>query len=269
MWWHSHPLFVLPKGKLPEPCEGKEDEYKHFRKHHAREAWTYELVRRLRLVLRLPHLEAYKPPPDFVLRTLEELPIYVELTSEWREAIAASLNFHFGSRPVALDPDLLPTSATGYAELPRMTFDLTASDSGLKAQFLSMVNSLRTEHGIRRERRKTHMSKNKGKSSRTAQWHHLDYVCDPIGVPCPDPKPERLARNLAKNALSYVEAVAIGVLFSLQKEQQRSAHPGRQLWWPRFSVPKVPIQIKPAKAALSTTRYPCAEYLASITRHSR
>jgi hypothetical protein len=265
MWWHSHPLFVLPKGKLPEPRKGKEDEYNQFREHYERAAWTYELVRRLRLVLNLPKLKGCKPPPAFIVEVMETLPVFVELPLVWVTAIAASLNFHFGFRPVSVSPSLLPKGAKGYAELPRMAFDLTASYGSLAEHFLSIVDSLRAEHGIPRERRTSHMSKNKGKTKRGASWHHLDYICDPINVACPDCKPARLASNLAQTALSNVDAVALGVLIAIEEEQVLPAVAGRPVWCrPGISIPKVPVKIKPVMSSHSTTRYPSAEHLAKI-----
>lgn len=268
MWWHHHPLFELSEKGFSKPRKGRENEYNEFNEMRERAAWTYELVRRLGLLLRRTKTEfhARDLPSVDVLRTLEGMPIYVELPCAWQDTVGSSVKFCLGIRPVTIHPDLLPKTAKDYAELPKCAFDLTASEERLKAHFLLMISSLMAARGLTKERRNKHLSKNKDKPRLSPRWDQLDFVCDPTRFKGGDSKPERLAGNLERIALSQVEAVALGMSIAIQEEQLRSASTRKPVWWCSVSIPKVPIQIRPVMSAFSTTRYPCAEHLLKILR---
>lgn len=283
MWWHHQRHFEFTdKGNI-RAREGYKQEFSQFWKQRERAAWTYELVRRLRLVLNLDGVKDCNLPPGFLTQTMEKFPAYIELTPAMQEAVTDNLNLHLGLRPITLNPELLrqnpsplplppllrdssasdlpPQKITGYAELPSMAFDLMAGDEPLVEKFLLTINSLRIEHGIPRKRRQKHMSKNKGKR-KSARWDHLDFVCDPIRYKTADCSPRRCARKLAKTALAYADVVAFGVFCVWPDEQDEINFKKKAAGLDDDQIAKTLDKLTCFPLKYSETYYPFAQHLA-------
>lgn len=184
-WWHSHPLFQLDAGKaVPRP--GKELEFDACWKSRNRDAWIYELARRLPTLLgqmgRSESTKTQPPPPPEDLALLKHAKPYDKLDLREQTILHMILRAQKWPRSIQVTEDDIASRLGHYSEpVPPWRFDLFASKQTVQkfvADWFKEQQKL-AGFGFESKGEKGSASRNADQIYEEVRWDHLDYIENP------------------------------------------------------------------------------------------
>jgi len=188
-WWHEHLLFRLKNGiAIPHP--GEELEFEMFWKPQNRDAWKYELSRRLSaLVISMQQtkiITELKPPSSEDLALLGRAKAYEHLDSRELKLLHLILLFGRWPRPVATSGDAAQRFGYYTNAIPPEHFDLLASNAAIAKHVLSWIRKEKELAGIPntvKKGAKGGASRNADQVHQDVRWDHLDYLDNMESMP--------------------------------------------------------------------------------------